>query len=111
MSKWIRRGDRVVILTGNDRGKTGEVLSRSVNTVVVQGINLRKKHIKRTQQTQAAQILEMEMPIHISNVNICDESGTPIKLLAQKEKDGSRTLVYEDKGEVKVYRPMRKVAE
>lgn len=111
MSKWIRRGDRVVVLAGNDRGKTGEVLSRDTKKVLVQGINMRKKHMKRTQEIQTAQIVEMEMPINISNLSISDAYGKPIRLSVRMEKDGSRTLVYKDKGEVKVYRPVRKPAE
>ena len=80
MSKWIRKGDRVVVVAGNDKGKAGEVLSRSEERVLVQGINVRKKHMKRTQEAQGPRIIEMEVPIHISNVALCDKEGTPLKL-------------------------------
>ncbi len=79
MSKWIRKGDRVLVIAGNDRGKSGEVLSRSEDRVIVQGIQMRKKHLKRTQQTQGGRIVEMETPIHISNVSLCDKEGKRLK--------------------------------
>ncbi|NGX33598.1 MAG: 50S ribosomal protein L24, partial [Candidatus Anoxychlamydiales bacterium] len=74
MSKWIKKDDSVVVIAGNDKGKVGTVLSKNKDRVVVQGINMRKKHMKRTQKTQAAQIVEMEMPIHISNVALCSKN-------------------------------------
>ncbi len=83
MSKRIKKGDRVLVIAGNDRGKTGEVLSRSEDRALVQGVNIRKKHLKRTQQTQGGRIVEMEIPIHISNVCLCDKEGK--KLKAQKK--------------------------
>jgi len=79
MGKWIRKGDRVLVIAGNDRGKTGEVLSRSEDRILIQGINLRRKHMKRTQETQGGRIIEMELPIHISNVCLCDKDGKKIK--------------------------------
>ncbi len=108
MSKRIRKGDRVLVLAGNDKGKTGEVLSRSDDRVIVQGVNIRKKHMKRTQQTQGGRIVEMEMPFHISNVRICDKEGNPLKLRMQVDKKGERKLVF-GKGEKEtVYRSMKK---
>ena len=79
MSKRILKGDRVLVIAGNDRGRTGEVLSRGEDRVLVQGINIRKKHLKRTQQTQGGRIVEMEVPIHVSNVCLCDKEGKRLK--------------------------------
>ena len=56
MSKWIRKGDRVLVIAGNDKGKAGEVLSRDEDRVIVQGINVRKKHMRRTQEMQGGRI-------------------------------------------------------
>jgi large subunit ribosomal protein L24 len=85
MGKSIRKGDRVLVIAGNDRGKAGEVLSRGEDRILVQGINVRKKHLKPTQQTQGkGRIIEMEVPVHISNVCLCDKDGKRIK--AKKEK-------------------------
>lgn len=106
MSKWIRKDDRVVVITGNDKGKTGMVLARKKDKVVVQGVNLRKKHMKRTQQTQAAQIIEMEMPIHISNIAFCGGEARPVKVKVKIEKD-KKKLVYSDKGKEVVLREQK----
>jgi large subunit ribosomal protein L24 len=103
MSKLIKRNDRVVVIAGNHKGKAGVVLSKNEDRVVIQGINLRKKHIKRTQKTQAAQILEMEMPIHISNVAFCNSKDKPVKVKVKVEKDGKK-LVYMDEGKEVVLR-------
>ena len=79
MSKWIRKGDKVVVIAGNSRGKTGEVISRTEERVIVQGINIRKKHAKRRTKAPGAEILEMEMPFHISNVALCNAEGKAVK--------------------------------
>ncbi len=79
MGKAIRKGDRVLVIAGNDRGQSGEVLGRSEDRVLVQGVNIRKKHMKRTQQTQGGRVVEMEAPIHISNVCLCDKDGKRLK--------------------------------
>jgi len=75
MNKKIRKGVRVVVIAGNDKGKEGEVLSKSEDRVLVQGVNIRKKHLKRTQQMQGGRIVEMEVPIHISNVALVKKEG------------------------------------
>jgi len=110
MSKWIRKGDRVVVIAGNNKGKTGEVLSRSEERVLIQGVNIRKKHLKRTQQTQGPRIIDMEVPIHISNVALCDKEGNPFKLRARLGKDGQRDLVYKSGNEEVVYRSVKKLS-
>ena len=109
MSKWIRKGDRVVVIAGNDKGKTGEVLSRGEDRVLVQGINVRKKHLKRTQETQGGRIIHMEVPVHISNVRLCDKEGKPLKIKV-KEVKGKRELVYKASGKEAVYRSVKKPA-
>lgn len=75
----IRKGDRVLVIAGNDKGKVGEILARKQERAVVQGINIRKKHLRRTQQTQGGRVVEMEMPIHISNICLCDKEGKRLK--------------------------------
>lgn len=79
MSKQIRKGDRVLILAGNDKGKMGEVLARKEDRVLVQGVNIRKKHLRRTQQTQGGRVIEMEVPVHVSNVSLCNKEGKRCK--------------------------------
>ncbi len=77
----VKKGETVVVISGNDKGKVGEV--RSVNSksgrVVVDGVNVRWKHRKPTQQNPKGERVEMECSIHASNVMLWDakaEKGT-----------------------------------
>jgi large subunit ribosomal protein L24 len=65
----VRKGDEVVVIAGDDKGKTGRVLKvlRDKNRVVVEGVNLVKRHTRQTQKRQGG-IVEKEAPIHASNV-------------------------------------------
>lgn len=66
----VKKGDEVVVLAGNDRGKRGlvkEVMPRA-NRVVVEGVNVRTKHLRRTQKNPQGGRVEREFPIHASNV-------------------------------------------
>ena len=108
MSKWIRKGDRVLVMTGNDKGKAGEVLARSDERVVVQGVNIRKKHLRRTQETPGGRIVEMESSIHVSNVCICNKENQPLRLHVKIDQNGERSLVYRDGSKEHVYRSVKK---
>lgn len=94
MSKWIRKGDKIVVISGNDKGKIGEVIARNADRVVVQGINIRKKHAKRREKSPGTEILEMEMPFHISNVALCNSDGKPVKPKIRMSKNGEKELFY-----------------
>lgn len=109
MSKWLRKGDRVRVIAGNNKGKCGEILSRSEDSVLVQDVNIRKKHMRRTQETPGGRIIEMEMPIHISNVRLCDKEGRVLKVRVREEKKGVRELVSGKKDQETVYRSIKKV--
>jgi large subunit ribosomal protein L24 len=106
MSKWIKKEDKVLIISGNDKGKTGQVLARKGDRVVVQGANMRKRHLKRKSQTIGPQILDIETSIHISNVCLCDEQGNRLKLKLRVNGEGSRELYYIKSGEQIVYRKL-----
>ncbi|ODN68912.1 50S ribosomal protein L24 [Methylobrevis pamukkalensis] len=73
MAAKIKKGDKVVVLTGKDKGKTGEVVQMmpSENRAVVRGVNLVRRHQKQTAQTEGG-ILSKEAPIHVSNIAIAD---------------------------------------
>lgn len=109
MSKWIRKGDRVKVTAGNNKGKSGEVLSRNGERVIIQDVNMRKKHMRKTQESQGGRIIEMEMPVHISNVCLCDKEGNSLKVRVRTNKQGSRELVYGAKSQESVYRSVKKV--
>jgi large subunit ribosomal protein L24 len=66
----IKKGDNVIVIAGSNKGKKGKVLKAmpSENKVIVEGVNLRKKAHKSKQKGDPSQILEVSMPIHVSNV-------------------------------------------
>lgn len=86
--RWrIKKGDKVVVLTGRDKGVQGEVLSvlRDENRVVVQGVNIVKRHRKPT-TTHPGGIEEKELSIHVSNVAHVDpETGAPTRVGVKEE--------------------------
>jgi large subunit ribosomal protein L24 len=100
MSKWIKKGDKVLVLAGNEKGRTGNVLRRKGDKVVVQGMNIRKKHAKRRTQVQTPSIIEIETPIHISNLALCDDEGKRVRAKTHRTKK-EKELFYM-KGEKKV---------
>lgn len=107
-SKKIRKGDKVIAIAGNDRGKTGTVLSCSGEKVLVQGINVRKKHVKPSQQNQRGGIIEIEKPVHVSNLKVCTADETPVKLKVRVTKKGERELVYTSKDKEVLHRSLKK---
>lgn len=109
-SKKVRKGDRVKIIAGNYKDQTGTVLRNLGDKIVVQGINLKKKHVKPTQQNPKGNILTIEHPIHISNVKVCPEGDTAVKLKVKEDKDGNRSLSYMQNGQSVVYREIKKPA-
>ena len=94
MARHIRKGDMVIVTAGNDKGMTGEVLRvlPKENRVVVQGVNLRTKHLKPTQTNQQGGRLRREMSIHISNVSPVVE-GKPTRVRFETKQDGSKVRV------------------
>ena len=75
----IHKGDNVVVVSGKDRGKTGKVLRAfpRENKVVVEGVNVLKKHQRAQKKNEKGQILDKTMPIHVSNVMLVDsKAGT-----------------------------------
>jgi len=70
MSKNIKKGDRVVVISGAAKGQSGAILQvqRNRGRVIVENVNLRKKHERKTQDNPEGAIIEREMPLHISNV-------------------------------------------
>lgn len=66
----MKKGDTVKILAGKDKGKTGKILRSlpKIDKVIVEGINVSKKHRKANKKDQKGQIIEKAMPIHISNI-------------------------------------------
>lgn len=106
-SKKIRKGDTVIAIAGNYRGQTGTVLSCAEDRVLVQGLNVRKKHVKATQANPRGGIIELEKPIHVSNLKVCVDEK-PVKLKVKETKAGERNLVYSVGDKQVVYRSLKK---
>lgn len=102
MAARVKKGDRVVVTTGRDKGKTGEVLSvlPKEDRVVVQGVNMIKRHTKAS-QTQAGGIVEREAAMHLSNVMLADpKTGEPTRVGFKVLDDGRKVRVAKRSGEV-----------
>ena len=86
----IKKGDTVRVLSGNDKGKTGEVLEviPKDSSVVVKGVNVRKKHIKPRKQGEEGGIIPVECAISTSKVNVvCPKCGKPTRIEYKIEND------------------------
>ncbi|MCP4434408.1 MAG: 50S ribosomal protein L24 [Actinomycetia bacterium] len=90
----IRKGDKVVVLKGKDRGKEGEVITAmpDTNKVIVEGVNVAKRHQKPTRSMQQGGIIDKAMPIDASNVALV-EDGKPTRTGTRVADDGSKTRV------------------
>ena len=102
MAAKIKKGDNVVVLTGRDKGRSGEV--KSVNPTdrraIVAGVNLVKRHTKQTQQTEGG-ILSKEAPIQLSNLAIADpKDGKPTRVGFKILDDGRKVRVAKRSGDL-----------
>ncbi len=111
VSKKIRAGDKVLVIAGNSKGQNGTVIRSIGEKVLVQGINMCKKHVKRSEQHPKGGVIEMERPVHISNVAPCDAAGNRVKLQIVQAKDGDKELVYEKDGQTSTWRSMKRSKE
>ncbi|RUT32991.1 50S ribosomal protein L24 [Arsenicitalea aurantiaca] len=100
MAAKIKKGDKVVVLAGKDKGKTGQVLRviPSETRALVQGINLVRRHTKQS-ASQDAGIYTKEAPIHLSNIALADANGKPSRVGFQI-KDGVKSRVAKTTGDV-----------
>ncbi|NKB49532.1 MAG: 50S ribosomal protein L24 [Alphaproteobacteria bacterium] len=102
MKMKVRRGDNVIVISGRDKGKTGEVLrvDRERNRVLVQGVNMVKRH-QRPTQTSPGGINEFEAMLHASNVAVVDpETDKPTRIGFKTLDDGRKVRVAMRSGEV-----------
>ena len=102
MAAKIKKGDKVVVITGKDKGKTGEVLRILVdeNRALVQGINMVKRHTKPSAAGQGG-VVSKEASIHLSNVALADpKTGKATRVGFKVEKDGKKVRIAKRSGEV-----------
>ena len=98
----IRKGDTVMVIAGDDKGKTGRVLSvdETKRRVIVEKVNFVKRHTRARSQTQQGGILEKEAPIHLSNVMLYDpKAGKGVRVGVRLAKDGKRERVSRASGD------------
>ncbi len=102
MAAKIKKGDKVVVLAGRDKGKNGEVLSvmPKEERAIVRGVNLVKRHQAQTQSQQGG-IISKEASIHLSNLAVADpESGKPVRIGFKVLDDGRKVRVAKGSGSV-----------
>ncbi|WHX40754.1 50S ribosomal protein L24 [Mesobacillus sp. AQ2] len=98
----VKKGDKVMVISGKDKGKTGIILEAypKQSRVLVEGINIVKKHAKPSQVNPQGGILNQEAPIHVSNVMPVDpKSGKPTRV-GYTVEDGKKVRVAKKSGEV-----------
>ena len=99
----IRKNDMVEVISGNHRGKRGKVLKvfRGKSRIIVEGVNLMKRHTKATAKNTQGGILEKEATIHVSNVMIIDsKTNEPTRVGMKMLADGGRARVGKKSGEM-----------
>lgn len=98
----MKKGDTVVVLTGNDKGKTGKILSMlpKVSKVIVEQVNMVKKHTKPDAKNPDGGIISMEAPMHISNVSLIDPKSGKATRVAIKRENGKVQRIAKKSGEV-----------
>ena len=99
MAAKIRKGDKVVVLSGRDKGRTGEVFEvrPDQHKALVRGINMAKRHQKQT-QAQEGGIISKESPIHLSNIAIVGKDGKPTRIGFKIHADGKKVRVAKRSG-------------
>ena len=97
----IKKGDKVVVLSGKDKGRTGEVVKAmpKEGKVIVSGVNVHARHRKPTQQSPQGGIERKEAPLHVSKVAIATADGKPSRVRFE-ERDGKKVRVAAKTGEL-----------
>ncbi len=96
----LLKGDKVIVIAGKDKGKTGTIqkVDPKTNRVVVEGVNLRKKHKKPTQQNPEGSVVEIYAPIHASNVMLVDPKTKKPTRVGHKVAKGKKVRVAKASG-------------
>ncbi len=98
----IKKGDTVVVLSGNDKGQKGRVLEviRKTDRAIVEGVNMIKKHTKPNAETPQGGIVEKEAPVHVSNLMLVDpKTGQPTRTGKKLNDDGKLVRISKKSGE------------
>ena len=98
----LKKGDKVLVIAGKSKGQSGAIVRVLVrdNMVLLDGINLVKRHRRPSAQNRKGQIIDKPMPIHASNVMLMDpKTGKPTRIKITRSKDGARERVAVKSGE------------
>ncbi|MFA5130193.1 MAG: 50S ribosomal protein L24 [Patescibacteria group bacterium] len=95
----VKAGDTVKVLAGKDKGKTGKVMQTfpKMNRVVVEGVNVAKRHLRTRRQGEKGQVVEVSMPIHASNVAVMGDDGVARRHVRHIRNSGSAAKKAESK--------------
>jgi large subunit ribosomal protein L24 len=100
MAAKIRKGDKVVVLAGRDKGRTGEVVEvrPDENRALVRGVNMVKRHQRQTAQQEGG-IISKELPVHLSNIALADpKDGKPTRVGFKFQPDGKKVRIAKRSG-------------
>ena len=90
----LKKGDKVVVISGANKGKEGKITKVLDDKVIVEGVNVRKKHLKPKNNNGNGEIVEVERPIHRSNVMIVDpKTKKPTRIKIDFDKDGKKIRI------------------
>jgi large subunit ribosomal protein L24 len=99
MALKIKKHDMVKVISGKAKGKTGKIMSvfKDSNRVIVEGVNMGKKHQRPSQEDQKGGIMDREQPIHVSNIMLMSKSNDPVRVV-RREVEGKRVRVEKKTG-------------
>ena len=90
----LKTGDKVVVVSGSNKGKEGKITKILDNKVIIEGVNIVKKHLKPKNNNGTGEIIEMEAPIHVSNVMLSDpKTKKPTKVKIEKDSKGNKVRI------------------
>ncbi len=92
----IKKGDKVIVIAGKDKGTTGKVLRTlpREDKVVVEGVHVVKRHQRSRRRSEGGQIVEKALPVHVSNVALADpKTGKPTRIGITRDEKGGRSRV------------------
>ena len=103
MKLHVKKGDTVLVVSGNDKGKQGKVMSvdRKAQRAIVEGVRIVSKHTRPNAEHPQGGIIKQEAPIHISNLMVVDNSGKPTRVGRKKDEKTGKSVRYSKKtGEI-----------